>query len=491
MPEALFAEFAPSTHEEWIDAVRQSIQGGTVERLTKGSYEGIDIQPLPQADDLADIRHCLSLPGQYPFVRGSKASGYRARPWLIAQSLAAADPREFNHLLRQALASGQSAIALDEELRLDDMGDIRQAFANIELTRFPLLVYSAGRAPEVYDLLAGMLDKETLAQLRGCAGYDPLGSLARNGVMPDEAFERLAAHAGSLAESSPQLGSIAVSSAPYHDAGADAVQELAAVLATAVAYLRELSGRGVAIETVAPRLHFFLRIGENFFMEIAKFRAIKLLWAQVLRAVGSEQLARRMSIHARSGRRNKSRLDAHVNMLRLTTEALSAAIGGVDSICLAAFDQPLGAPDDFSRRLSRNLQLILQEELRLSELIDPAGGSWHVEKLTDQLARAAWRRFQAIEAEGGLLASLQAGTLQAEIAAVAQRRRRDLETGDAVLVGCNKYVNQDETAPSAQPASGRRLEDAAPDANTDIDPLTPMRLAAPFEALRAKSGGGA
>lgn len=491
MSEALFADFAPTTRDEWIEAVRQSLDGGSVDGLTKRSAEGIDIQPLPHADDLADIRHHLSLPGQFPFVRGSRASGYRAQPWLITQALDAADPRAFNQALRDALSNGQTAITLDDALRLEAADNIRQALAAIDLKRFPLFIHSAARAPELYDLLASALGDETLAQLRGCAGYDPLGSLALTGAMPEDAFERLAAHVETVAEKSPQLASIAVNSAPYHDAGANAVQELAVLLATSVAYLRELNGCGLAVETVVPRLHFFTRIGEDFFIEIAKFRAIKLLWAQVLRALGLERLARELSLHAQSGSRNKARLDARVNILRLTTEALSAAIGGVDSICLAPFDQPLGAADDFSRRLSRNLQLILQEELRLTELIDPAGGAWHVEKLTDQLARAAWARFQAIEAAGGPLASLKAGTLQADIAAVAERRRRDLETGEAALVGCNKYINPDDSAPAGQPASIRSLEVASAGASHTVEPLKSLRLAEPYEALRGDFGGGA
>ncbi|MCY3833344.1 MAG: methylmalonyl-CoA mutase family protein [Chloroflexi bacterium] len=491
MTEALFAEFAPTTRDEWIKAVSQSIQGGAVESLRKRSYEGFDIQPLPHADDLAGCHHHRSLPGQFPFVRGSKASGYRAQPWLIAQAFEIADPRAFNQTLQEALAGGQSTITVDDELRLETTDGIRQAFVDIDLKRFPLLIQSAARAPALYGMLANALDSETLAQLRGCAGYDPLGGLALTGALPEDAFERLAAHVESVARQSPKLGSIAVNSAPYHDAGANAVQELAVLLATAVTTFRELNARGVAAKEAAPRLHFFMRIGEDFFIEIAKFRAIKLLWAQALRALGLERFARNMSVHAQSGRRNKARLDAHVNMLRLTTEALSAAIGGVDSICLSPFDQPLGAADDFARRLARNLQLILQEELRLTELIDPAGGAWHVEKPTDQLARAAWRRFQAFEADGGLLASLKAGALQAEIAAVAQRRQRDLETGDAILVGCNRYVNRDETAPAAQPATDHRLASPPLGASHTVDPLKPLRLAEPFETLRNDSGGGA
>jgi len=304
--------------------------------------------------------------------------------------------------------------------------------------------------------------------------------------MPDEAFERLAAHMETVRDRSPHLGSIGVNSSVYHDAGANAAQELALAIATGVAYLRELHSRGFAVETVAPKLRFFLNIGENFFVEIAKFRAIRLLWAQVLRAFGLPDAAENLTVHARSGRRNKARLDAHVNLLRLTTEALAAAFGGVDSILLAPFDQPADAPDDFSRRLSRNLQLILQDELRLVELIDPAGGAWHIEKLTDQLARAAWSRFQAFEADGGLVASLRSGTIQAEISAVAAQRRRDMAVGDAVMVGVNRYIDKNAAITAIASDANAQLEAESASAR----PLSPIRLAEPFEAQPPEPGSG-
>lgn len=483
MVEALFAEFEPATRAQWLEAVRASLRGDALDNLVTKTCEGIDIHPLPHADDLAGIAHHLSLPGQHPFTRGARAGGYRARPWQIAGELKIREPRQFNRALKEGLATGQTAITLDDRLQLNSLADLRLALADIDLSRYALLIHADARGPQIYAWLGETLDDETLANLSGCVGYDPLGNLARSGSMPVDAFERLAAHVRQVQNQSPQLGSVSVSTALYHDAGASAVQELALALATGVAYLRQLNGRGLPLEQIAPKLSFFLNIGENFFMEVAKFRAIRLLWAQVMRAFGVPNAARDMTVHARSGARNKSRLDAHVNLLRLTTEALSAAIGGVDSIALAPFDESRGKSDNASR-LSRNLQLILQEELRLVELIDPAGGAPHVEKLTDQLARAAWSRFQAIEAEGGLLASLRAGRVQAEIEAVAQARRRDLSSGDAVLIGVNRYVDSDP-APIAPDVDGRPAAESASGPT-----LKAIRLAEPFETRARLPGDG-
>ena len=177
-----------------------------------------------------------------------------------------------------------------------------------------------------------------------------------------------------------------------------------------------------------------------------------------------------------------------MNLLRATTEALSAAIGGVDSLTIAPFDQALGPANAFSRRLARNLQLILQEELELTQLIDPAGGAWHVERLTDQIARAAWAQFQAIEARGGLLASLQSNAVQAEIEALAIRRQRDLTTRDAILVGSNVYADPDESPAPFQAQPQSRAAVSPPGDTITAQPLTPLRLAEPFESQNRGAG---
>ena len=485
---ALFSEFPQATHEDWVEAVRQSLRGKPLDSLVKHTYEGIAIHALASAADPEAVAHPHILPGQFPFLRGTSA---RARPWLIAQDIDIQEPRDFNRALQEALANGQTAITITKALSLKDEEDLRAAVADIDLTRYPLFMRDHERAADVYSLLCRIFSHAKLAQLRGCFGCDPLSDLASKGATPADAFEEMARHVAHVDEQSPQLGAIAVSTAVYHDAGANAVQELAIALATGTAYLRALCDRGCAADDVAGKMHFFLNIGENFFIEIAKFRAIKSLWAQVARAFGSGMDGQKIRLHARSGSRNKTRRDPHVNLLRLTTEALSAAFGGADSICLAPYDAALGTSDAFSRRLSRNLQLILQEELNLVNLIDPLGGAWHVEKLTDQLARAAWTRFQAIEAAGGMQACLEAGAIQAEVGTVAAQRRRDLDARDAILVGCNRYADPDETLPplADQPQSAAR--ELTLGERIEAVPLHPIRLSAPFEASRHQSGGGA
>ncbi len=484
MDQALFAEFQTATYDDWLKAARVSLRGRPLESLVSRSYEGINIQPLIGAEIFADSAQLDTLPGQFPFRRGTAAAGYRARPWLLAQKIDIADPDEFNAALREALANGQTAIVLGDALKLHLPDGLRRALAEIDLRRFPIFVHSDSRAPDIYRLMRAVLMNDELHQLSGCAGYDPLANLARTGTMPADVFDRLAAHVSAVAEVSPQLGSIAVGTTVYHDAGADAVGELAIALASAVEYLRALDERGLDTNLVAGKLHIRLGIGENFFMEVAKFRAIKLLWAQVARAIGSDSGGQRIRLHGRSGQRNKTRRDRYMNLLRLTTEALAAAIGGSDSLTIAPFDEPFGKSDGFSRRLSRNVQLILQEELQLTEVIDPAGGAWHVELLTDELARRAWARFQAIEAAGGMLTALEAGSIQADIEAVTDQRRRDVASGAAILVGVNRYVNPDEPTPEIRPRSKSEAPDEAGEPTVSATPLMPLRLEEACEAGR-------
>ena len=473
MAEPLFAEFEKPSHDEWLEAARLSLRGRPLDSLVAQTYEDIEIHPLIGAGDVG-CAHLDTLPGQYPFRRGSMVDGYRERPWLIAQEIDIAEPAAFNSALRHALANGQTAIVLSNRPNLESSADLQAALAGVDLRRFPLFIRCDERAPALYQLLQAALAHDDLARIQGCVGYDPLANLARTGAMPADARELMAAHVEKVAEHSPHLGSILVSAAVYHDAGANAVQELALALATGVEYLRALSERGIDLQLAASKFHVELDIGENFFMELAKFRALKSLWAQVMRAFAVGEAGQRIRLHARSGRRHKTRSDRYLNLLRLTTEALAAALGGVDSLTLSPFDAPLGQSDDFSRRLSRNLQLILQDEMDLTQLIDPAGGAWHVERLTDELAQRAWKQFQRIEAEGGMLAALQAGMIQADVAAVAAKRRTDLLSGESVLVGVNRYVEDAESLrqiPPAQTAAAVVVEGGIRAA-----PLKPLRL---------------
>jgi methylmalonyl-CoA mutase len=277
--------------------------------------------------------------------------------------------------------------------------------------------------------------------MQGWIDNDPLGALARQGSLPaplETHLDEMAWLAGWAAARAPGFGTIAVHGDYYQNSGGHAVQELAFALATGVAYIRAMQARGLDIETSAPRMGFVLGVGPDFFMEMAKLRAARLLWAQVVDAFGGAR-AQRMRIHARTASWNKAAADPHVNLLRTTTEAFAGALGGAESLHVTPFDAPLHAPDEFSRRLARNQQLILQAEANLTRLIDPAGGAWYVEWLTDQVARRAWSLFQEVESQGGMAAALTAGFPQAQVAATAKARAANMVAGKDIFVGVNRY----------------------------------------------------
>ncbi len=451
MSQQLFSDFPAVTRQEWEAAARATFADTAQDRLHKLNADGLEFSALPSAEALAGGAHSGGLPGQFPFLRGGSASGYRAQPWQITQALELARPPEFNAALSEALASGATAIHLDDRLTLASRADLETALAGIDLRRVPLFVRRLADAPRIFAWLAEMLAADALSALTGYIGGDPLGLLARDGALTAAAFDQLAAHCQRLGAASPRLGSVAISTKLYHDGGATAPWELALALANGAETLRALARRGIEPAWLAPRLTVTLSIGGDFFTELAKFRAIKALWAQLLQAFGISRDRCLIRLYAESGWRNKTRRDPHMNLLRATTEALAAALGGIAGMSIAPFDQPLGQSSAFSRRLARNLQLILAEEAQLTQLIDPAGGAWHIEMLTDQLARAAWTQFQELEAGGGLAAMLRAGTVQAALKRLNKKRGTDLAAGRKILVGSSRFLNADEPPPPQPP----------------------------------------
>jgi methylmalonyl-CoA mutase len=247
------------------------------------------------------------------------------------------------------------------------------------------------------------------------------------------------------AEHAPSLQTICVHSRAWHEAGGNAVQELAFTLATAVEYLRELHSRGLDVNVAAPRIRFAITVGTNFFAELAKLRALRMLWAPAVAALGGNEDAQRLTLHLRTSLWNKTARDPHNNILRATVEAFAGALGGCDSMQVGAFDEIIRPPGELSQRLARNTQLILQKECHLNHVIDPAGGSWYVESLTSDLARRAWALFQEVEKFGGMAAALHAQFPQNAVAATAAEKIKAVQEGRSTIVGVNKYANPGET----------------------------------------------
>ncbi len=480
----LFAEFPVPSLEQWREEVIRLLKGAPYDKkMLSPTYEGITLQPIYTPEDVKDLPHMGGVPGAFPYVRGTEVLGKRLAGWLVAQELPYPTAAEFNEALRHDLDRGQTAVNLvldtASQAGLDphqaaeaqvgaggtsigSLADLAQALEGVDLASTPLFLTSGSSALATAAFVVAHL-KATgtdLTQATLSLGFDPLGTLAGKGTLPmplDQAYDELAELTRYALQHLPKTRTLAVCGHPYHEAGANAVQELAFTLATAVDALRAMETRGLDLDQVAPRFQFRLTVGSQFFMEIAKLRAARLLWAQVIQACGGSDASAKMALHARTGRFNKTQFDPHVNLLRGTTEAFSAVVGGADSLHVGAFDEVLGLPSDLGRRIARNTQLMLREESKLDHVVDLAGGSWYIERLTHELATAAWKLFQEVEGLGGMAKALETGFVQKGIADIAAARRKAIVQRTDFILGTNQYANAGESLPDVKKVDGSKV----------------------------------
>lgn len=473
-------DFPPPGSGDWRAEAEAALKGAAFDKkLVTQTYEGIDLQPIYTPEDIRDLPHLKGAPGYPPYGRGSRAAGYLGRSWDICQEIPYAEPEKFNEALKYDLQRGQTAVNLQldraSRLGLDsdtaqyaDVGrqgtaishidDLDTALADIDLEKFPLYIDTGFSALEMSILFRAWLVQKRIdpRKIKGSIEADPLGFLAAEGMLPvslTTVFDHMAESAGWAVRSAPALKTIGVGGLPYREAGASAVQELAFALATAVEYINRMMDRGMAPADISGQIRFTFGIGSAYFMEVAKLRAARICWSRIMAAYGGDERSRRMTIHAKTCRYNKTVWDPYVNMLRTTTEGFAAVIGGADSIHTGSFDESMRQPDEFSRRTARNMQIILSEEAHLDRPIDPAGGSYYVETLTHRISRRAWNLFQDIQKRGGMAEALAEGFPQREIYRVAARHLEDTVTRKRVIVGINMYADLKEAKPESRTGS--------------------------------------
>jgi len=467
----LLAEFPAPGADEWRAAAEAMLKGAPWEKVMNTStYGGLTLQPIYRRQDVEALPFQDTLPGEWPYMRSTDAPDHRERGWAVAQEITAPTPARLNQALRHDLARGQTAVnlQLDEASRLGldpdqadphqvgrhgtsiaSLADLMTALDGIPLDKTPVYVDAYSAAPALTAMLAALCRarNQSLATLQGNVGLDPVGELAAEGQLTlslSRAFDEAAELVRWARKHAPQLEIVTIHGYPWHNAGASAVQELGFVLAAAVETVRALLQRGLGIDEIAPRFRFALAVGSQFFPEVAKLRALRLLWAKVVTSFGGSEATARARIHARTSAWNKTVFDPYVNMLRVTTEAFSGIVGGCDSLHVSPFDEPVRQGDEFSRRIARNVQLILREETHADQVTDPAGGSWFVEWLTQAMAAEAWELFRQMEAAGGLIAALEAGEPQRRVGETAAARRQKIDTREDVIIGTNIYANSDE-----------------------------------------------
>lgn len=488
-PGLLQPDFPPHSYEDWKNAAIELLKGAPFEKklLTK-THEGITLQPIYRKEDAAHLPHLNAVPGLGTPVRSNRVAGYLDRSWEVSQELDVATAQELNAVAKEVLARGQTElnIALDragkmgidpsladaqdvgrEGVSLHSLEDFRIAFEGIDLAKTS--IYLKGRLSNFAALqLFSQYVKEMAVEpsaVKGAIPLDPIGVLAKTGMLKtslDDAYKLLGEHFTLAKRELPCIQSVMVCTNTYHNGGANAVQELAFALATGAEYLRKLGEQNVgSVDELVERMRFTMGVGGQYFMEIAKFRAFRLLWHKVASAFGaSDQAINKSFLFAKSAMWNKTVFDPYVNMLRGTTEAFSAVVGGVNGLHVAPFDAPIRPSDEFSRRIARNIQLILADECEMTKVIDPAGGSWYIEVLTDELARLAFEQFKAIEKEGGMVAALKSGSVQKQIEKVADEKIKALTKRKEVLVGTNMYPNATEELLVAKPVDHQALKQA-------------------------------
>ncbi|GAB4250973.1 MAG: methylmalonyl-CoA mutase family protein [Candidatus Methylacidiphilales bacterium] len=467
--ERLLDGFEPPQPGQWRQEAEKLLKGAPFEKkMLTHLPEGITLQPIYE-----DAPDTLSRewPGQGLRGRGISAAGYLAGGWRVSQELPYGLPEEFNEVARYDTARGQTEVHLlldvagragrdPDEARPGEVGacgtsiaqaaDLGTALAGLDWSRLSLCV-ATGSSGLAFGMLMEAWARQqgvNRRELRGALLFDPVSEYVRTGSLPvslERVLDEMAVLAGELAERLPGVKPVAVDASVVHEAGGHGVQELAYAMGLAVTYLREMEARGREVARMAGSFRFVFSIGPNFFAELAKLRAARILWSRIVEVSGLKPETVPMEIHARTALRDKSRLDAHTNMLRTTTEAMSAVLGGCSSLHVGPYDEVFQVPDTFSRRIARNTQIILAEECGLGQVIDPAGGSWFVESLTVEMAERAWVRFREIERAGGLVAVLRSGHFQAEVAATASERAKALGTRRESMIGVNTFPNMKDS----------------------------------------------
>ena len=461
--------------DRWREEAEALLKGAPFDKvLMTPTHEGFAVKPLYTRADMETVPHAAELPGTGLRMRGESAAGYHRGAWRISQELFEPTPSMLNKVLLHELERGQDELniwfdALTREGRGPGSGehsstgrcglsaataeDFAVLFKDVRLDAVSVFL-RVGAAPAALGVLlfrqarAAGCDYEVL---RGCLDVDPLGLLAEEGEAAcglSSLYDQMEALMRFGLKRAPRMQMANASGNVYHDGGASSAQELGCILATALAYLREMESRGLDAADVAPRIRLSLSVGSPFFIEIAKLRAARMLWNRIQEIGGIPEDRRSCHLHARTGLWNKTRFDAYTSMLRVTSEAFSAVLGGCDSLHIGAFDEVVREPDAFSRRVARNIHPILSEECELTKVIDPVGGSWAVESLTDEMARKAWEHLQAIEAAGGMAAALEKGIPQGWVKDTRAARSRDFHRRKDVLVGINQYPDASAALPA-------------------------------------------
>jgi methylmalonyl-CoA mutase len=422
-PDKLFSEFPPVSTPEWEKVIEKDLKGADYrEKLIWKTNEGIEVKPYYRAEDLEGLNHLEAFPGEFPFVRGNKTDNNN---WLIRQDIIVEDAKEANQKALFVLNRGIESLGFIF-IEVPSTKQLHTLLDNIVAEAIEINLVCGSYFEEILKKFITVLkEKNTnLSEVKGSITYNPLTEMALTGVFPNFKEGKTLIE---LSKDLPKFKTLAVHGSIFHNSGSSSVQELGFSLSTAAEYLNQLTEAGISIDELAPKMRFDFAVGGNYFMEIAKIRAARLLWAKMVNAYNPKHKeVTQMFVHSTTSSWNKTVYDPYVNMLRTTTEAMSSVIGGTDSLTVNAFDESFETPTEFGERIARNQQLLLKEESYLDKVADPAAGSYYIETLTNSIAEEAWKIFLETEEKGGFIKAMKIGFVQDTINATSEKRDQDI-----------------------------------------------------------------
>ena len=483
--EKLFTEFTAPTTQEWLDKIEVDLKGADFQkRLVWRTNEGFNVQPFYRREDLANLKTPDALPGEFPFVRGNKKD---SNVWYVRQNIEVTDAKEANKKALDILNKGVDSLGFKLPGKMVSKETVETLLDGILCDIVEVNFATCPRhSLELAEILAEYFakkgyDKEKVV---GSIEFDPMKKMVMKGKDVTPVLEFGPKLVEALKEY-PNFRCIVADSDALNNAGAYIVQELGYALAWGNEYLQQLTDAGVDVDLAAKSIKFNMGVSENYFMEIAKFRAARLLWAQIVKQYEPKSDdSCQMCINATTSTYNQTLFDSYVNLLRSQTEVMSAALGSVHSMVVTPFDAPYEEATDFSERIARNQQLLIKEESHFDRIVDPSAGSYYIEHLTDALATEAWKIFLKVEEEGGFLAAVKAGTIQDDINATNVKRHGDAAKRKEFLLGTNQFPNFTEKSEGKKAKACGCCCGKAEEEEHPFKAISSTRLAADFEDLR-------
>jgi len=491
--EKLFEEFPPVPVGLWEETIRTDLKGADYDKkLIWKTSEGFNVKPYYRAEDLNNLQHLQAEPGQFPYVRGTKSSG---NAWKIRQDIWVDHPSDANkkalHLLSTGVTAPRFCFSQDACAKYLNEASFEILFRNIPIDKVELNFSVENHAKDVLSVLKPIALKRGIepGKLYGTINFDFLGNLTIRGQYYNSKSQDLAALMAVLQKERknfPLFRALEVNGSIFRNAGSTIVQELGFSLALANDYITLLSEKGVTMNDIFRSIHFTFGTGQVYFMEIAKLRAARLLWSKIAQSWSlDDNEAAKMYIHSVTSNWDKTIYDPYVNLLRTTTEAMAAVIGGTDSLTVKPFDSAYTTPSEFSERIARNIQILLKEEAWFDKVADPAAGSYYIESLVASIAQEAWEIFSKTAKAGGYLAALAKGLIQEQVHASASTRFANIASRREILLGVNQYPNATEhlskqvnEAIAFTPTHGSEGE---------VTPLNLTRGSVEFEKMRMKT----